>query len=1699
MPTYQYKGHQFSSEKSLSPEEWQQTLAYFDSIGEVGTTPPVKKRETKPWEDIDAGVRNIIPRITNAGLLGLGGIGGLVGAEDFRDAMFEGYTERSEALNKRDEVEGVDRGEMGKVFQALGEMPAYLSPTTAAMMIGSSALNTGGDLVRAGADAPHAMAGTMADAGSSAAMLALGPLANLSGRTANAALQGGLNVAQEAGINHPIQNAIRESAGVQNLPAMTAGDYGAAFIPGAAMGAAFTKPRAQQDSPKPDADPSLLETRMPSVGDLDASFATQKKAVIDSITKQIEKLQLKQAELASNGPMSEKQFKYYQAIQEQIDFKQGEIRKEAGLLSKYESNKPNQTPEELAQAIQELDITAPKVGAGDTAIEETSISQVPNKPKGTVNNLFEEYSSLLDNSEEGSFGLRLTYDDASMLETAKHIDLLFSSELSLRDSMSSKQMDALSKMGSLAHKAFYNRYGKHVQDVLDEEVKVGGKQKGSWTPFDGTDEGEFYARPDDSNAPGAVQPQPQKKGFPFRKPVQEKVDPDFSDPRLRQPPPPLDEGLTTAEWAVKDDGIDPFGPPPKDSRELAIYNQKRVDLERAGIMDTPISDDVQYKGRTFSSPEKANNYVKMLEAQVESQKKAVLNLQEKLDTPIGDVSAFEAAKTKLSEMEARLGRLRSKDMGWKNDKTRTKVSSSMKDTKVDPVFPEDAERLRQQLLNEGKSERAADVAVEEQYPSHPVFRQGRLPGKESGMWTPFATSRDTNAKRALEIAKSLDFDQNIDVTKRATSKEVLERMTTEGIADSSGSTVSKIEREFAGRGQFVEANKRAQPIVWEVAKALRAAKDNEIANKRGWWSGNASKLAAKVLGPFMKLSHYKDPETPEHVKIASTDKDRVSISEYMQLAQKEHVNHILRDSPNLTEGQRKVLDAFNNLSPFQQKGVKVFTKMLEQIRATRGIPYLAGFIPHVRKGDFAVYIKTSKGDPAHLETFPSKNTADAWIKMAKEKGYDTSDVVDFKTPEGQTLAESFGLVREIMTDLNSSDPKRQAWINRVMDDVAEKMSKNPDIGKHREHYTGLSGFLGSKMFKSRLENANDFFKSMEEYSTSSAAQHKKVEIIRAKNKFWDNPEGRKLRELYPNQAETADFLVDVAMNKDQKYGWTDSVDTFRKKVDDTYVGMRQKVRTKLGKDPELLYYPDVPILDRVTGAGAQLFYISALTTRPGFWVGQALTSPFAIRQFLKEGSIADTIVSQGKGWGTVMTGGDAEWKAFVKDMANQSDSVHPQFMNEINALPGMGKMSSMHLDSLVQVLTGQRPAGMADAFSRYTVAAMAYHHYKNLGLSGKELSANVKQAVDNTMVMYDREHSPSVFNKMGLVGQNIAPLQKYGIAQLENLIGDLKFIAQRPKGMSTIRAMAPAISTLLTTMVMAGSVGLPLLMEYELLRAGFVGVSKFFGWDDVEDYVPGSVLELMLTNDKIRDTLIEAGVPEETAQTVENAATHGALSAATGFDIGSSLRFNPYMPGADQQGQMSALSAFPVVKFMVDMGDLALTQVRKHTAGDVTEAEDRASQLKPQFFVGQRAAIDAMKFDANNRDFVPGGQRGYAQVEQTPQEQIGQVIGAKPLATAQQNAALQLEQRRDKKIAAQKQKAVDLLVDGLTHDNEAKIEKAYSMAIRAEMTPQQLKEQVKAVMHERNTPRWQDRFTNRKGEVKSTQQKQRYERMERYE
>ena len=1727
-----YEGQHFELPDGTTPEVAVQKIKAH--LGIDAPVEPKKEREKTAWyEDLGSGLKDIIDTPVQGGLLALGGIGGVVGSEDFRDAMFEKYTERAQQF--RDKEAGLDRGEGGKVLRAVGQIPAYLSPISAAAMIGSGGMKTGADIIEEGGDTEHALTATAADVGSSAAMLALGPMANLSGRVSNAALQGGLNVVQEAGINHPVQSRIRESAGVKPLPDMTVGDFAAAAIPGAAMGATFTKPKVGSNTVNPDLDPELQAVRLPTQDMLDRQRVIHGKAVIDSIEKQIVKLIGQQEELSKNGPMSEKQFEFYKDLEKRIEEKQAEIRKEQGILSKYDEKPEAQNKEELIKAIEDVDIGI------NTELIKTPKQELVAPETKTQGSMFEFSPDGSRVYLKDRVGAQALYNKLSALkgESTRSI-----SEIAQDLRAAEERYSSLISAGE---------YGKAKLVAVEKEnlkkeffsAKRNSKQKGSWTPFD--DGGE--PRPDDSDAPGIMPPWKAREGEHLYTRIRDEVGQKWKQGRGESREAYLDRLDKIAE---------------------TIYQKKRTqekqqpteeDLMRSGIiegeqtklppeLDPSLSkwefeSDLDYDTRTANLPLNTGFFgmktkktmagwevqLKKLKSMAEAVQRRIENdaLARSGETVLGkadesapqrivktkdkktglarttfnsDEEMLSSLREQISNLEDKLAKAKQKaikeDREYIPQKPVRKGVLVSKDSadqfsesgRSDVVFLKPEEKLYQELRNEGKNHQQA---------TEEVWR--KFPNDERGMWKPFESlfnKSEDNAKKVTQI-----FDQyQIDSSTLESPSQLRTRLETGNVPDATSSLLFQAERSLAGRGQFVEANKRAQPIVWEWGKRLKAIKDREIQNKRTWWSGNAENLAAKTLGPFMKLSHYESPETPAHVKAAATNKDKVAISEYMQLASKEHVNHIQEDTSALSPEQRAVLNKFNELTPFQQKSVKIFTDMMEKIRVARKLPYLAGYIPHSRKGDFAVYLKTSQGDPVHLETFTSAKTARAWIEEANKKGLLPSDIVDFKTEQGKTLAESFGLVRDILDSLNSKDPARQVILDKILDSALETVSQNVDIGKHREHFGGITGFTGTKLFKSRLGNAEDFFKSMEEFAQVSAAQHKKVELVREHNKFWDNPDGRWIRDNYPNQSQTADFMFDVAMNKNQKFGWTEHVDSIRNHFDDAYVSMRNKIREVTGKEPDLLYYPDVPILDRATGMGAQLFYISALTTRPGFWIGQALTSPFAVRQFLKEGSIADVMVAQGKGWGTVMTGGDVEWKSFIKDMANKSDSLHPQFINDINALPGISKIGNQRLEKIVEVITGQKPGAMADTFSRYTVAAMAYHHYKQMGMKGDQLASNVRRAIDDTMVMYDREHSPTVFNKMGLVGQNIAPLQKYGIAQLENLIGDLRFIAQRPEGMSRLRAMAPAISTLATTMIMAGSIGLPLLMEYELLRAGFVSVAKFFGWDDVEDYVPGSVLESMMTNENILTQLVSAGYEGVGFDegTAKDLATHGALSTATGFDIGSSLRFNAYVPGAgENNGSISALSAFPVIKFMADIGSIAMTKIRKHTAGDVTEAEDRAATLKVQPVIGMRAALDHTMFGAGERDYVPGGTRGYAQVEQTGKEQLGQLLGSKPLETSKTLAATQLEMKRDKKMAAMKQKAIDLIVDGITNDNDSKRELGLSMATRAKMTPDQIQEQVKAAQYERRKPRWEDRFQNRKGQIKSTQQKQRAERALKYE
>lgn len=1507
------------------------------------------RKKSSVMEDIGTSLfdtsQNLLVR-TPAFLAGglAGAVSDLTGSEDagvLRDIYFDKVQEITKGRQERES--GVNRGEGGKVASAVAQIPFYLTGAGAGSMIGGGGVDTAVNLINEGASPEQAQAGAGFDMASAAAMYALGPATNVTGRLANAGLQAGINVAQEAGINRPMQNVIRSNADLPALPEMTIGDYGAAAVPGAVFGALSPKKGKPGETPLPDDTPTV---------DVDKAYVARKEATLHSIEKQVLMLENQIASIKprDDGTYSEKQMKFIQSLEEQ---KQGKI---------------------------------------------------------------EEATRIQKNIAAYS------------------------------------EPDQAAKIASLSTEDLIGKVGS------DTTVN---KQKGSWTPFE---EMIPEDRPDDSNAPGIMRPQNEKKRFGFKKFVEEQPQEDFRNPRHKQPPPPLDEGLTMAEWAVKDDGIDPFGEPPKDSRELAIYNQKQVDLERAGIMETPIGDesDVRYRQRGFKTRESANNYVKMLEGQVESQRKAVKKLEENLHTPIGSEIALENAKIRLSEMETRLGRYRSKDMGWKEDKVSkpqiTEIFSLDDDANKTP------EQVKQDRIDAGLD---------------PLPQPPRGPGfKQRGSINLFLSNekaKETDTAAIASRLKNQQFDKVVDVTNLRSSDEMLAEMGNGQVKDYGG-FLTKGERAMFGFQQFVEAVKRKAPLVWEQAKRIRQAESGEVEAKRLIWHGSNTGTGFQGLGPFTKLKHSQNPDSMETLLPNLSKNDKIVLTEFLVKNSEERIRHDKADMSGLTD--------------FQKKAVGIIQKFYDQVHSLGGTRYRNGYIHALRDGDFAVGIKTSKGDLFHVEPAKTKELAAKMQKFLKEKGYETTDIIDFKAEEGNPLGDSFSTVKDVLESLKDRLPDTESGAAlRALDDVQQFIADHATPGRHNVRASLYTGFKGTSLIKGRAANAEDFFNGFKNYLDEVAAQTKKNKLTEETTKFWESDAGRKLKEEFPNQYDTAMYLTDVSMNKNQTY---EPVKAFDEKARSVINTLTEKAMKKFGKNTDPFYYPEVPVLDRGIGLAAQLFYIRTLTSRPAFWAGQILSSPFATRQFLKEGTVLDTLVAQGKAWGTIMSGGDKDFKNFFNEIRQSSDTIRPQFIVDINRVPLFEDIKHPTLNKIFMWGTGQEQAGIADATSRYFTLAMAYHFYKDQGLTGSKLKENATHMAELTMQMYNRANSPPVLNKLGILGQNIAPLQKFGLGQLENLIGDIRYMMDQPGFAQKIRGALPALSTLMVTTIMGGSMGISLLTEYEVLRYLLVKAGSAIG-EDWSELFP-SALENMMKHQNwfqmgVQKGYEGLGASEEFAK---DASTHGLPSAATGFDIGSSLRFNPYVGEGLIKQNYSPIDNFPLVKQMIDMAVTTSVKARKVLGGDVDEAEDRKADLSMQVFTGQNYLIDKFKHKSDTRAFVPGGGRLYGQVPQTQKEQIGQIIGSPSLETAKARKTVELMDRKEKQIAQKRQDAIDLLADAVTEGNQKGIDRAIELALKAEMDHKQIMQGLKAAMAQRNKSRLDAMTTNQKGFPSSKEQKRKY-------
>jgi len=648
------------------------------------------------------------------------------------------------------------------------------------------------------------------------------------------------------------------------------------------------------------------------------------------------------------------------------------------------------------------------------------------------------------------------------------------------------------------------------------------------------------------------------------------------------------------------------------------------------------------------------------------------------------------------------------------------------------------------------------------------------------------------------------------------------------------------------------------------------------------------------------------------------------------------------------------------------------------------------YFPAVRKGKYQVNVLANdllyrveifrtemeaKLYQEKMQAYPQYKTQFEDLNLQAESKYGVDDIAEMN---------KFFLPR-IGIDPNSP------IVNLVLDQMSTTGMK---FGMHQKYRKGLGGYEGSAWFKSDKELGSAYRHAIFDWIDEQMAINTKQNIKFNTQRLLEG-EGFVMEKALPNATSLARQIRDAGMNKTPEWGWSKVFDKFVRDVGDKLV---YNVAKMFGKE----YIAKISPTDKFLGVMSNMFYMTTLMARPGFWASQVLTAPTSLRHILRDTGIPLADIAKSFSKGSARSFGfipydNISGPAMQRQMDNFT-TLRPQLTNEMNTFNFMDIGAHKKLATLLRAITGQSPSEAADVFSRIWTANMMIEHYVGIGLRGKELDDAVANAVDITMVAYNRSNKARWVDQAGIVGQAANPLMTFGTAQLGNLVADIRYMAQE----GTLRSALPAISTMLVTQLMAGAIGLPILVEYQFLRDLIVG------YDEEYDWMPNPK-EILMNSPE----WVERGIP----------------SAATGFDIGSGMRWNPFLAKFLMEDNKSVLDAFPAIAFVGSVATAAGMSLHGMVGGEYTQAEQRKAMLQVTPFVAGKGIFDDVSFDATTRPMVPDS-RGAGLVEQTGKERLSTYIGSSTLERADASNRNYMLGQLNKIASAKQMSNIQKLVDG---------------------------------------------------------------------
>lgn len=881
--------------------------------------------------------------------------------------------------------------------------------------------------------------------------------------------------------------------------------------------------------------------------------------------------------------------------------------------------------------------------------------------------------------------------------------------------------------------------------------------------------------------------------------------------------------------------------------------------------------------------------------------------------------------------------------------------------------------------------------------------------------------------------------------------------TANGVVAEIGNILKKIPLQVTKHGLTASIPQiyKEHPLIQEIGSILHNAEKNMQSHMINLLGGRRALDQFKSEGKYwLKLAHSVMKNNILYIARKATPADGAAVLDVFQKGStdpalyysqeqlktgQDYVDILNKHGKHLNEKQ---VDLYNALAKHYMKVWDIASKSQIAL-GLKPVNRLMGYHHANRVGRYGL-VMHYKDIPIHFEWFlsePDRLAAKQRIdKYAKEVTSVEVSRDDMKNDNSDYLAEALGDIAA------SHDPEKQ-----LLNKLTELTTKAGEIGGHQKHRSGISGYAGTELFQDANKRGSRFIESIESWTSEYMDQIRRREIINKSDKYLSGETGSELRKQCPNAAMLADHIIAQQTGGVTSFG----KNIIGEAIKNAFADVRRMFLNRDGSNKEVVRF-----FDNISGITGTIFNVFTMTGRPAMWLAQGMTTFMATRSLFNTNanpfSAMDSVMK-----GIIQASGGKHFLsedmiAGLHFIAENTHTFHPQLSNELNNIK-FGSDPDAKINKVASILTGQAMSASADSISRYVSWLIFYNNGFKEGKRGKELWKEAARLTDDNMFVYGRRHQASMYTKLGIVGELASPLKIFAHNQLGNLVADTRQFVINPE----FRTMMPVVMTFMNMAITGGVASLPLLVEYELLR--HIGI-KTGMWGNEWP----SVIQHLLT--------------------MSPYVSHGVLSGATGVDVGASVRYNSLL-NVPLDNPKGLVGMFPTISFLTEIAPaLAHAALSSTGLGNYTENERRefTKKITPKGIAW--GAIDALKFGSMDREYVPYGAEGDALVPQTGTEIASSFIGSRSLPEARAQSYAYESKLTEDARNKRKSRAIQFITEG-------KPEIGMKMLDGLDVKGDQIKSGVETLIDNRNRPLLERMVSNKKGQVKSYDQRRKFQSM----